>query len=197
MDDEARFNEAAREIERRNPSTRWQGMHLIWTHPTSGGQLWLGNDTAAQDLAGLQRSCITHIVNCTRELPNYHEQNTGLSYFRFVISDSWQCRTIEATRALFDPPLSWMHTALSQGRHVLSHCLAGAHRSAMNIALYLYRYWMRENVSSIYSIITSRREVADPSLYSDAMKKLMSWVDDKDEGVPLVKDPHPVKLLTY
>ena len=49
-----------------------------------GGTLYVGNNTAAQNAADLKRHGVTHVVNCTDNLPLYHEGT--FRYLRFNIS---------------------------------------------------------------------------------------------------------------
>mmetsp|Transcript_18024 Transcript_18024/g.30314 ORF Transcript_18024/g.30314 Transcript_18024/m.30314 type:complete len:214 (+) Transcript_18024:345-986(+) len=105
----------------------------IWRHPTSGGVLYVGNQTAAQDLQIQATHKITHVVNCTADMPNYHEGKTGAmpKYYRFDVSNHWRyLNSRENSVQDFVAPLfRFIEEALTNGNGVLVHCLAGAHRA--------------------------------------------------------------------
>jgi protein-tyrosine phosphatase len=148
-------------------------MSCIYVHP-SGGRLFLGNASSSKDEKMLSEFNVTHIINCTRELPNYHPQR--YQYYRFTITDCFHWHTLEEVRENFEPALVWMHEALSQGNSVLCHCLAGAHRSAVTISLYLY-WKVKRDKAWCLKIVKQRRKIADPGLYADAWTKATRWID--------------------
>ena len=64
----------------------WNALDSLYRHPVSGGTLFVGNQSAAQNLSLLRSSGITHVVNCTHgpsKIPNYHPGE--LQYFEFPI----------------------------------------------------------------------------------------------------------------
>jgi len=184
MTEEERWNAAARDI--LSGPGKWRAMDLIWVHP-NGGKLFLGDAMAAQSRDMLAAHGITHVINCTQDLPNYHQHDADLTYYRFVISGCWRLTDVVECRKFFQEPLQWMEQVLASGNHLLSHCLAGAHRSAMNVALYLYLYWKQEE-ETIYDLIRRRRPIAQPTLYAEAMRKMQLWVHDPVHGVAVSKD---------
>jgi protein-tyrosine phosphatase len=67
-------------------------------------------------------------------IPRCHfEGEDWVKYRKFSIgrwrTDLGTTPTAAATLAYFEPHLSWIENELSSGRHVLVHCLAGAHRA--------------------------------------------------------------------
>ena len=126
----------------------YRDMDVLYTHPTSKGQLYCGNDKSAKSERLLRSLEITNIVNCTRptrvgQLPNYHEMNGRYRYLDFPIA-LWSEYVLltpsgeevmgmpqqMAQLALFLLPLfQFVDRALKQGEKVLVHCLAGAHRA--------------------------------------------------------------------
>lgn len=85
------FDEEARKLwERLNldPASRtggqWNPTDPIFRHPTGGGTIYVGNQTAAENLPFLQSLGITRVVNCTTgasRIPNFHEGR--LLYYTF------------------------------------------------------------------------------------------------------------------
>uniref|UniRef100_A0A7S0RVJ9 protein-tyrosine-phosphatase n=1 Tax=Pyramimonas obovata TaxID=1411642 RepID=A0A7S0RVJ9_9CHLO len=103
----------------------------VWRHPTSGGILYIGNQTAAQDLSVQAAHKITHIVNCTADMPNFHEGKAGKFYLRFDVSNHWRYldSSDQSVVQFVTPLFQFVDTALERGHSVLVHCLAGAHRA--------------------------------------------------------------------
>ena len=92
----------------------WNDLDALMRHPTSGarsavtqmvvlrcmnsgGVMFVGSQTAAKSLDVLQEHNITHVVNCTGDMPLYHEQN-GITYLRFNITGAlclyWRLLTV-------------------------------------------------------------------------------------------------------
>lgn len=136
-DDEARklFATLGLDASGAGNSRSYNPMDPIYRDTSTGGTVFVGNNTAAQNLAELQRSGVTHVVNCTDNLPLYHEGQ--LTYLRFNISFWPAERDLAAFLAtLFD----FVDDAISKGGSVLVHCLAGAHRAGTSGCLLLMKY---------------------------------------------------------
>ncbi|CAE8682979.1 unnamed protein product, partial [Polarella glacialis] len=93
------FDQEARTLFARlnlDPSIVSQGpynaLDPLWRHPQSGGIFYVGNQTAAATLGLLQKHGITHVVNCTDNMPCYHENNlaSGITYNRFDITSHYR-----------------------------------------------------------------------------------------------------------
>jgi protein-tyrosine phosphatase len=96
------------------------------------GAIYVGNEQAARSRSMLDSANITHVVNCTDNIPNFHEASPRpLRYLRFPISfwpqhvDASHASVLAFAQQLFD----FIDAALSKGGSVLIHCLAGAHRA--------------------------------------------------------------------
>ena len=112
-------------------------MNAMWTHPETGGTIYVGNQTAARGpSATLLEKGITHVVNCTDDLPNFCQAEGKQKYLKFNIAH-WQSaghtdfrrRPNEEIVAFLESMLAWVDAALASGGSVLVHCLAGAHRA--------------------------------------------------------------------
>ena len=111
-----------------------------------GTAIYVGNEVAAKSRTMLSEVGITHVVNCTDDIPNYHEKGTGgteaLSYYRFPVS-FWS-RSVDRTHAsvlAFTKNLwAFIDDAFQKGGSVLVHCLAGAHRAGTTGVLCLMHY---------------------------------------------------------
>jgi len=112
-------------------------MNAVWKGD-NGATIFVGNDTAARGPASaFKASGITHVVNCTDDLPNYCSAGAGApSYLRFNIA-AWKSAGHSDFRtsphadviAHLERMLAWVDAALAGGGNVLVHCLAGAHRA--------------------------------------------------------------------
>jgi hypothetical protein len=105
--------------------------------------LWVGNQAAAAD-ADLARNW-TLVINCTRNLPNYH---AGLRYHRVPVHDPGSAdtqdsegrREVQRLRRLLPTVAGLIHRELCGGGRVLVHCHAGKQRSCAVVVYYLMRY---------------------------------------------------------
>jgi hypothetical protein len=91
--------------------------------------LYLGNRESARDLKHLEAAGITHIVNCTQELPNYHEGRFTYLSMRLLDPDPDFHEHITTACAFIDE-------ALKDGK-VLVHCFASISRSPSVVLTYL------------------------------------------------------------
>jgi predicted protein tyrosine phosphatase len=91
--------------------------------------LYLGNLEAARDARRLREAGITHVVNCTEELPNYHEGAFTYLALKLADPDPRLHRHFRRVCAFID-----------EGRKsggVLVHCFAGVSRSPAVVLTYL------------------------------------------------------------
>ena len=116
-------------------------MDPIFKH-SNGGSIYVGNQTAAADLASLTSNRITHVVNCTSggaKIPDFHKGK--LNYMEFPIT-FWNqyCDSDESVIKFADGLFSFIDSALEGGNSVLVHCLAGAHRAGTTGCVCLMHY---------------------------------------------------------
>ena len=94
-----------------------------------GGAVWCGGERAARDRRLLRERGIVAVVNCTRDIPNYH--STEIKYFNFDVA-AWkrQCGIKDEVKLanFLHQVLEFINRVISTGGSVLIHCLAGAHR---------------------------------------------------------------------
>lgn len=93
-------------------------------------RLFLGNDTAAQDLRCLRENAVTHIVNCAIELPNYHEGEFVYLTLGLRDPDPSFHRHLRRVCAFID-------RARQDNGAVLVHCYAAISRSPSIVLAYL------------------------------------------------------------
>jgi predicted protein tyrosine phosphatase len=91
--------------------------------------LYLGHREDARDLVRIEGAGITHVLNCTEELPNYHEGR--LTYLKLNLRDpdpAFQRNIVPACR--------FIDEARAAGG-VLVHCFAAVSRSPSTVLAYL------------------------------------------------------------
>ena len=82
--DESFFNRAAKAVIGRNEISGWSPAQVVWIEDDNGAEhkLFLGDATSAQNLKFLKDNNITHIINCTKDLPYYQEGNPDFKFYR-------------------------------------------------------------------------------------------------------------------
>mmetsp|Transcript_12078 Transcript_12078/g.26697 ORF Transcript_12078/g.26697 Transcript_12078/m.26697 type:complete len:280 (-) Transcript_12078:74-913(-) len=106
----------------------------IWTHPTSGGQLFIANQASATSKDVLQEHKVGFIVNCLDYLgtpapfhddPDVRYLYYPVAYWREAASD----RSPKSVARVLAPLLGSVRDNLEKGGSVMIHCLAGCHRA--------------------------------------------------------------------
>ena len=137
--------------------SKYNDMDPIWKDKSTGGIIYVGNEVAARGPAAkLLEVGITHVVNCTDDMPNYcevpetfHPHPTAgqprVKYLRFNVAHWMSAGITRAERpandaeqlAFFRSLFEFVDSALASGGSVLVHCLAGAHRAGTTGCLLL------------------------------------------------------------
>lgn len=141
---------------------------LLWRDEATGGCVYVGNHRAARSAGSTEG--LTHVLNCTDDLPNYCEATSpGLRYMRFNVA-MWQAagdmsRGRPASKAEIGQWLQSMFAfvddALQSGGSVLVHCLAGAHRAGTTGVL-LLMYKAQLDPPSAIAAAKALRPAIDP-----------------------------------
>lgn len=124
---------------------RWSNLDAIWRHPSEGGGIvYVGNYVAASNRKTLDERGITRVVNCQdQDSQNYFENDPNITYFRFHAARLAIIKTRsqgEGTLGGFLPVFNFIDENVSNGRSVLVHCLAGAHRAGTcGVAYLMYK----------------------------------------------------------
>lgn len=143
----------------------YNALDPLWRHPESGGVFYVGNQTAAANLELLQKHKVTHVVNCTDSMPLYHERLGGASpiqYHRFDITSHYRkVRTDEEAVSFVQPMLEFVTAALGEGKNVMAHCLAGAHRAGTTGCIILM-YFAELSAAEAVPVAKRCRPIIDP-----------------------------------
>ena len=142
-------------------SASYHDMDALWRDPTTGGIIFVGNESAARGpLSYFKAADITHVVNATDDLPNFCDG--GVKYMRFHAAH--HMRYSGDSRSLLDfvtPLFRFVDEALSAGNNVLVHCLAGAHRAGTTGCLLLM--WKEAlSAEDATALAQQRRPVINP-----------------------------------
>mmetsp|Transcript_91153 Transcript_91153/g.174858 ORF Transcript_91153/g.174858 Transcript_91153/m.174858 type:complete len:391 (+) Transcript_91153:57-1229(+) len=166
------FDEEARKLWSRlnldpNMSTGspYNALDPVWRNPETGGTLYVGNEVAAKSIALLEKHKVSHVVNCTDSIPNYHERDTGpwpITYHRFDITSHYhRVRNDEEAVRFVQPMLSFVSQALGRGQSVMVHCLAGAHRAGTTGIICLMHF-AKLNPREATQLAKECRPIIDP-----------------------------------
>lgn len=140
----------------------YNALDALWRHPQTGGTFFVGNQTAASNLGLLERYKVTHVVNCTDSMPLYHEGSGRITYFRFDITSHYRrVRTDDDAVAFCLPVLEFVSNALADGKNVMAHCLAGAHRAGTTGCICLMHF-ARLTRNEAVPIAKRMRPIIDP-----------------------------------
>ena len=136
------FNAEGRRLFAEGLATRrYNHMDQIFCDPATNGCIYVGDHTAAQSRQMLEEKGVTHVVNCTDDLPDFHIESSRFRYLRFDAAgwthfvDGSHASMMRFVKPLFD----FVDAALAAGGSVLVHCLAGAHRAGTTGCLLLMR----------------------------------------------------------
>ena len=136
-------------------------LDLMFEDSTSKCKLFCGDIQAARDLNILKRHEIGFVVNCQGILSeNYFEgdEEENINYHRFPVAlfgNAIKAQPLSAYN-YFHPHLIKIDEALADGRNVLIHCAAGAHRAATVTAAFLL--WRRHvSFEQLETYMTDRR----------------------------------------
>ncbi|EKX45897.1 hypothetical protein GUITHDRAFT_152598 [Guillardia theta CCMP2712] len=163
FDEEAQKIFASLGLGKEGSSSRYNSCDPIWKHPRTGGTIYVGNVEAASNMDILKNKNISHVVNCTDNMPLYHQKSSSISYYRFDIASWWRHvkddtdSVIEFTQSVF----AFVGEALAAGKNVLIHCLAGAHRAGTTGCALLMHFGGLDTKAAI-AVAKRLRPVIDP-----------------------------------
>ena len=130
----------------------------------------------------LQKLQIFHIINAQgSEGDNFFERDKRFTYLRYGISENMYTSpfdTPEQVVAFFEPAHSFLDKALGEGKNVMVHCLAGAHRAGTTGVSYMMKEG-RMRYADAVRVAKQQRPAVDPiSTLKDSLHKL-EWAYEK------------------
>lgn len=154
-------------------------MDAIWEHPDTKAKLFLGGESAASNLELIRSNNVSYIVNCRgQNIPHSLENTAGLTFHRFCVLTSASVKTPKDTLELFKNFFDFVDEGLDNGKSVLIHCLAGAHRAPTATAAYLM-YKTNGSIGEIRSNLKSCRPIVDLSFGSALLINLGEALPNK------------------
>ena len=103
---------------------------VVWSDPDTGAALHVGSEDAAFDIAFLRRSKILRVANCTGNIPNFHEGEADLLYYRLNVS-RYRSRLDDDTANEFFHMPRFVSDGLRGATAVLVLCRAGRRRAGV------------------------------------------------------------------
>mmetsp|Transcript_65997 Transcript_65997/g.125865 ORF Transcript_65997/g.125865 Transcript_65997/m.125865 type:complete len:223 (-) Transcript_65997:24-692(-) len=158
------YDTEGRNLIRHADARTYRDVDALWVHPETGGVLYVGNVQIADNRDALTKLRIFHVVNCAKDLPNFHEHDfPPIVYHRFNIERFRYGGMMddEAAVEFVHPMLSFIEEVLGAGGNVLVHCLAGAHRAGTTGVICLM-YFARLNLRDALPLAQARRPAIDP-----------------------------------
>ncbi|RHY91157.1 hypothetical protein DYB37_007009 [Aphanomyces astaci] len=122
--------------------------------------LYVGGRGIADDLLAMQSLAITHVVNCTQDIPCYYDDS--LEYLRVPLTDDPDT-AIEAHFEIVVKFIRMYNDAREMGQTCLVHCSRGMSRSATFVLVYLVE---RHDMSVLEALQYTRalRPVISPNV---------------------------------
>lgn len=183
FDEEGRKLLAAVGLDVEEALARHEYSHLDAVLRIQNSRIFIGNQVSASSLELLQQQSISHVVNCTDSMPNYHEDSAAIAYYRFDVSRfiySGKLRDSAQLAAFCLPLFCWIDDAVAQGGNVLIHCLAGAHRAGATGIACVMHYGRLDAVQAT-SLVQRLRPIVSPigniPLFLSALEAAMSTDD--------------------
>ncbi|CAE7203203.1 unnamed protein product [Symbiodinium necroappetens] len=94
----------------------YNNLDAVWKHPTTGAQVFIGNQTASVQRDILRQNGITHIVNCTSDMANAFQGKDGsTAYFRFDLYKFFSALDLRSHRGVYEffvPVFQWIDEAV-------------------------------------------------------------------------------------
>ena len=108
-------------------------MHLVWSHPTTGAELWCGGMNAGKDASFMKQNginCTLSAASCPPMAQDSRIKNFGQYDGTGVVAGHWPWETIKSV-------VNSVIAELCDGKRVLIACRNGTGRSATWCALVL------------------------------------------------------------
>lgn len=114
--------------------------------------LYLGSAATAHNAKFIKEANIQSIVNITRDVKD--ADHPGVDRLRVLVNDDGMPSSLDDMSRQLDASIRYIARALSEGKHVLVHCMMGKQRSAALVACYL----VRERKMGVYEAIQYIKE---------------------------------------
>lgn len=126
--------------------------------------VWLGNKEAANDFTFLKKNNIQVIFNCTKDLPNYHEDKKKFKYIRLPVNDSLMNKDFMIMTDALIALVPVLENYVRNKNPVLIHCFAGMQRSACLLCALLLKSLKMKLHEAIFFIQIKRNIAFTPQV---------------------------------
>jgi hypothetical protein len=153
----------------------------IWADQILDERLWLGSGRDASNLAKLSETGITHVLNCSDDVPNFFEEDSeaGLIYLKLNIGDFG---TDIGIRRTFEDATRFVKNAIESvpENKVLIHCANGSNRS-VTVTIAVLMTYLNFSLSDAWGMVFAKRKQAAP--LRDNRAALLSFERAINDGV--------------
>lgn len=132
--------------------------------------LFVGDEHAAANLAGLRNAGVTHVLNCTTASSAHLGEVGAPQYLQLNLLDS--TADLPRMQESIGTGVEFIAQALASGGTVLVHCHRGISRSATIAIAYLIRQ-TQQPADVVFEQVRAKRRVVDPNL--GYMVSLKEW----------------------
>lgn len=132
-------------------------------------RVYISSSKAAKDKHALKSRGITHVINTTAEIPNYHPYD--FSYIKLNLEDG-----NDDLISVLQPSYDFMINALMNPRSkILIHCHMGISRSSSVLIYYLMTHF-NMSYDKAYRLAKSRRSIIRPNMWYQSQLK---WLENR------------------
>ena len=149
-----------KKVIRIDPKVPWY-RQLLWfySNPTKiVSNLYLGSSFNAYDLEILKKLNINVIINVTKEMGNFHQDNLKLTYYKYPIYDD----NNDDISDILTESCEIIDYHLNTNDIILVHCYMGASRSASVVINYLM-FKLNLNYKSALAYVKEKRPIINLS----------------------------------
>ena len=152
----------------------WDKWDHFWSDTPSEiiPNLYIGSAKNAADAGSLSRLGIRYVVNCTIDLPNFHEGCDGAPEYNRVPLQDIPNASLVSIKDSVDFVVSKVIEKLAMDEPVLIHCFMGASRSVSIASLVLMKLRAIPAIQA-YAQIVMHRPAA--KINTSFMQDLRSW----------------------
>lgn len=121
-------------------------------------QIWVGNKDTAKSEEFLKNNNITVVINCSKNIKNYYQQNKRIEYYRVKVNDYRKDEDVVDMNAQIVDVISYMYDKYVSGHNILVHCRKGKQRSATVVTAFLSLLHPDKNIYELMEMVKDKRK---------------------------------------
>jgi dual specificity MAP kinase phosphatase len=118
--------------------------------------IWIGDKDAAKSKKFLEENNINIIVNCSKTIRNYYEEQ--YEYYRVKVNDRLDPNDVIEMKNQIDNVVCYIYSNHLMGKNILIHCRKGKQRSAIVLAVFLTMIYSDKSIFEIMEFIRNKRQ---------------------------------------